>query len=178
VPDYAKPPGGGDDGASPPKEPQWKKNLKPIKPGEVRNKKGINGSRWISAMKKYFRERDKDFSNKDGEHVERWRNVMFAMYVTAMKGNPLSQRLIAEVLIGDGKQKLEITGAGGVAPVVMYVPYNGRGPAPGEILSEDGAGTDTGAADADVEGPEPSELPEAPPDLDPPREDEGGGEQG
>jgi hypothetical protein len=99
-----------------------------IKPGEVRNKKGMNGWRKYQAkVSKFFAQ----MSKADGKE-SRFDRVMQAAYASALVPGPkgsMDRKLIWEQCAGKAKQQVEVTGDGGSAlRVVAVIPDNGHGP--------------------------------------------------
>lgn len=117
----------------------WK-NLHPAKPGEVRNKKGINGQPWLKSFYDFFgRERvddvtDIETAKKMGRKVKRvirMRNVWQAVYRQTLLGSEAAQRLVIEQMQGRARESVHLTGdgsMGGAAPaVLMLLPDDGSG---------------------------------------------------
>jgi hypothetical protein len=115
-----------------PRDKRWD-NLKPFKKGEVRNPTGANGARWMKMVRKFFKQKITVKGEKpedDPVEMERFWMVCEAAFRTALRGNPASQKLIIEQLAGKAKETIEVSNVGDAPSVVMWLPNNGRGPAP------------------------------------------------
>jgi hypothetical protein len=111
-------------------------NLKPAKPGEVRNPLGINGSTWLKEFKDYFAgevsedlPRGKRGLVRPGER--RIDAIKRSLFMKAVFGDPQAQKLIIEQVQGRARQHVELTGKDGAplappATVRLYMPSNGR----------------------------------------------------
>lgn len=111
------------------------KNLKPAKPGEVRNPLGKNGSDWLSAFRDFFAEQATEKLPKGSPRREpgdtRHRLAMKALFMRIMRGSDQGQKLALEQLQGRARQSVEMTGPGGTplvpgSMVTVYMPSNGR----------------------------------------------------
>ncbi len=138
-------------------------NLKPIKPGEVRNPLGKNGSEWLKAFRDFFDEVPTEKLPKgaprrspdDNRHLIAVR----ALFRNMVMGSEASLKLGLEQLQGRARQHIEVSGDLGNGPVVTFLlPENGRDVPPEDPPSETGA--------------EPSDAAEAPPDAGAPADDE------
>ena len=106
-------------------------NLRPIQPGEVRNKDGKNGHRarqeLVAAI---LDEPDDDGPLEPG--CSRIRSVVLATVRDAKEGGPgagTAQKTCIEQYAGKAKQQMEVTGnGGGVLSVIAVLPDNGHGP--------------------------------------------------
>jgi len=81
-------------------------NLRPIKPGEVRNPKGINGRAQREAFVAWADEADPD--GKKGE--TRVAAVREAIFQKAKKGGDQAQKLFLEQYQGRARQHVQVTG--------------------------------------------------------------------
>lgn len=81
-------------------------NLKPIRPGEVRNAKGINGRAQREAFVAWANEADPEA--KDGQ--TRVAAVREAIFRKAKKGGDQAQKLFLEQYQGRARQHVQVTG--------------------------------------------------------------------
>lgn len=81
-------------------------NLRPIKPGEVRNPKGINGRAQREAFVAWADETDPEA--KDGQ--TRIAAVREAIFKKAKKGGDQAQKLFLEQYQGRARQHVQVTG--------------------------------------------------------------------
>jgi hypothetical protein len=92
-------------------------NLKPIKPGEVRNPTGKNGQEWLTAFRDYFATWDSVPVRKGRKAVkiegERAELVRRALFMNALAGDTQAQKIITEQLQGRPMQSVEVSGPGG-----------------------------------------------------------------
>lgn len=131
-------------------------NLKPAKPGEVRNPLGKNGHDW--------RKRLRDYASglADGEDLpksvkvgapgdDRFEVLMKAIFRNVVLGREASQKLMFEQISGRARQHIEVTGGAGNGPVVQFMlPENGRDVAPTAAAGgEDGGEGDDAGGEAD-----------------------------
>lgn len=136
-----------------------RKNLKPpIKPGEVRNPTGKNGSEWLKAFRDFFEEvpteklprgaprRDPN----DNRHIIGLR----ALFRNMVLGSEPSLKLGIEQLQGRARQHIEVSGAAGNGPLVTFLlPENGRDVPPEEPEKEE-PGDDAVALKAPIPDPD------------------------
>jgi len=109
-------------------------NLKPIKPGEVRNPEGKNGSEWLTAIRDFFGSASPRLPKGTGIKLQkgdsRFDVLMQALYHRILQGSDASIKLAAEQLAGRARQQIEVSGPGGVPlngpQVKLYLPGNGR----------------------------------------------------
>ena len=140
-------------------------NLRPAKPGEVRNPLGINGSTWLKEFRDYFggavgddaelTRALKKFARPGERRIDA---VKRALFVKAVFGGDAAQKLVVEQMQGRARQHVELTGPGGVplappAVVRLYLPPNGRDIAapPAAPMATAPAASDDPGADADGE---------------------------
>ncbi len=101
-------------------------NLRPIKPGEVRNPQGKTGVNWRQKVQDYFATEHQDITDKTGgRKVPRIENVMASLYKNALLGREPSIAMVFDAMDVTAPQKLELTGADGEplngAPPVLFV---------------------------------------------------------
>jgi hypothetical protein len=90
-------------------------NLKPIKPGEVRNPKGKNGSERIREFHAFA---DELVSVPQGRGkapliVTRAQAARLALFDNVLRGDTPAQKVFIEQLQGRARQSVEVTGEGG-----------------------------------------------------------------
>jgi hypothetical protein len=118
--DEAPSPGSGEEMAKPRRGRV--ENLKPIKPGEVRNPKGINGR----AQREAFVAWAEDLHPDDPEKT-RIQAVDDAIFKKALRGSAQAQKLFVEQYRGRARQHIEVTADAGNGPAVTFlIPENGR----------------------------------------------------
>jgi hypothetical protein len=141
-------------------------NLKPPKPGEVRNKLGKNGYETLKAFRDFFAE---VIDEAEGERLPkgaptlepgdtRFRMLLKSLLRNALGGSDQSIKVAVEQLQGRPRQHIEVTGDRGNGPVVQFMlPPNGRDVAPTRPAG--GAPPEDETAD-DADHDDPEEAPE------------------
>jgi hypothetical protein len=143
-----------------PDDPRRKNLRPPIKPGEVLNPTGKNGSEWLKAFRDFFDQvpteklpkgaprRDPD----DSRHTIAIR----ALFRNMVMGSEQSLKLGLEQLQGRARQHIEVSGAAGNGPLVTFLlPPNGRDVEPGDPEKKDpDASSPPAPPDPDPDNPE------------------------
>lgn len=90
-------------------------NLIPIKPGEVRNATGKNGSEWLMAFREFAADVDSMPQGKGKKKIdgERAYLVRLALFRNAIRGETQAQKIFIEQLQGRPRQSVEVSGPGG-----------------------------------------------------------------
>lgn len=130
-------------------------NLKPAKPGEVRNPTGKNGHDWLNAFRDFFGAPPDKADQlarkllKASAGDSRYTMMLRALFRNVVMGSDQAIKLATEQLNGRARQHVEMTGPGGTplapgVPVTLYLPDNKRGPVEKPKETDDG---DPGSAD-------------------------------
>ena len=94
-----------------------RKNLKPAKPGEVRNPTGKNGSEWLTAFREFFSEECIESlprgapERADGD--TRYKVALKSLFRNVVRGSEQSIKLAFEQMQGKARQSVELTGKDG-----------------------------------------------------------------
>jgi hypothetical protein len=111
-------------------------NLKPIKPGEVRNPTGKNGSEWLNAFRDFFSGKAAALPKGSGLKVRKgdteYDVLLRALRQNIVMGSDPAIKLAIEQLAGRARQQIEVSGPDGKPlagqTVVLRMPDNGSGP--------------------------------------------------
>jgi hypothetical protein len=119
----------------PPDDVRRKNLTNPIRPGEVRNPTGKNGSEWLTALRDYFanphdEKLEARLIGKGNQGKTRFELALRALFLNAIRGETPAQKVVTEQLAGRPLQQVEVTGPDGKpfvpAAVRLYLPANGR----------------------------------------------------
>lgn len=134
-----------------PDDPRRKNLRPPIKPGEVLNPLGKNGSEWLARIRAFAEEIDpNDRPRRGGAKRDRFARLMEAGYKKALKGGDVPWKVIVEQLAGRPRQHIEVSGNASNGPLVTFLlPENGRDVAPPEAPAAEGEPKPNGDPTAD-----------------------------
>lgn len=129
-----------------------RKNLRPIKPGEVRNPLGKNGYETLKAFRDFFAEEVTEKLGKGAPRREdgdsRYRILLKALFRNGANGSDQALKLAFEQLQGRARQSIEVSSKDGNGPVVQFMlPENGRDVAPPAPPETSGDEKDEGSAE-------------------------------